>query len=402
MRYQVLADPAFAELREAGPARFPLLPLEAAESSPNPRSQGGKHRRRLAEPELAAPSRQVATNIGDHPVQVDTPVPFREFPNSLLEPQERFRRYAPFRLLAAGEAKPQKLPLRWSSYGAFRLVDLELELAGDETRDALHHTFAGAATAEVDVTVVGVPHKAETASLKFLVQVIQHEVAQQRRNRTPLWSPFFRRTHQPVLHDLGVQERPKEFEHAFVFHSLGNASHQHGVIDSVEKLLQINIDGAAVTFGDVRLGLGHCLMSTAPRTEAIALLGERLLPTPLKDLKDCLLEEAVECLWDTELAHASVVLRNLDAFHWLGSVGSREQLFSDLGPATFHVLRQLADGHPINRRIRVGDRSGLRSRVGRAVPNDALLLRCPLLTSVPRSVHLTAHPVPKTRKDLPG
>src|SRR5690606_22964956 len=129
----------------------------------------GKHRRRLAEPEVAAPSRQVTTKIGDHLVQADTPVPFREFPNSLLEPQERFWRDAPFRLLAAGEAEPQKLPFRWSGHGAFRLVDFELELVGDESCDDLHHTFTGAATADIDVAVVSVPHEAETASLQFFV-----------------------------------------------------------------------------------------------------------------------------------------------------------------------------------------------------------------------------------------
>ena len=55
------------------------------------------------------------------------------------------------------------------------------------------------------------------------------------------------------------------FEHAFVFHSFGDASHQHVVIDSVEKFLQINVDGVAVTCGDVRLGLGDCLVGTAAR-----------------------------------------------------------------------------------------------------------------------------------------
>ena len=101
-------------------------------------------------------------------------------------------------------------------------------------------------------------------------------------------SSFVRRTDEPILHHSGIQECPNELEHLFVIHPLGNASQQHVVVDPVKELFQVNIDGVAVAFGDVRLGLGHCLMSTAPRAEAIALPGERLIPTLLKD---CLLEE---------------------------------------------------------------------------------------------------------------
>jgi hypothetical protein len=60
-------------------------------------------------------------------------------------------------------------------------------------------------------------------------------------------------TNKPVFHHPGVEERPDEFEHTLIGHSRGDARHQAVVIDSVEKLFEIEIDHDVVALGDVTL-----------------------------------------------------------------------------------------------------------------------------------------------------
>jgi hypothetical protein len=50
----------------------------------------------------------------------------------------------------------------------------------DETWDASPHTLASFRTANVDMTVVRVPHEAMASPLKFAVHFIQHQIREQR------------------------------------------------------------------------------------------------------------------------------------------------------------------------------------------------------------------------------
>ena len=54
--------------------------------------------------------------------------------------------------------------------------------------------------------------------------------------------PLIHRTDQTVFHHPGVEKRPDEFKHTLIGHPGGNARHQAVVIDSVEKLFEIEID----------------------------------------------------------------------------------------------------------------------------------------------------------------
>jgi hypothetical protein len=76
-----------------------------------------------------------------------------------------------------------------------------------------------------------------------------------------------------------------EFEHTLIGHSRGDARHQAVVIDSVEKLFEIEIDQNVVALGDVNLRLSHRLMGGAPRSKAVTVLGKRQAP-PLLGLID--------------------------------------------------------------------------------------------------------------------
>jgi hypothetical protein len=82
----------------------------------------------------------------------------------------------------ARACETQELPLLWPCHRAFRLVDLQLEPVGQEPAHRGHDPLAGTATANVNVTVVGIAAEAVTPAFQFLVEIIEHEVAQQGRN----------------------------------------------------------------------------------------------------------------------------------------------------------------------------------------------------------------------------
>src|SRR5262249_39757926 len=81
--------------------------------------------------------------------------PASDVPNPRLEWRQSLRRDAPLACVIR-DAKPQDLPLLWSRHRALRLVDLQLELAGQESAHAGHNPVASTATASVNVAVIGI------------------------------------------------------------------------------------------------------------------------------------------------------------------------------------------------------------------------------------------------------
>ena len=121
-------------------------------------------------------------------------------------------------------------------------------------------------------------------ALQLAVELVKHEIAEQWRKWTSLWSPFHARTNQPVLHHPSIQECPDEFQQPLVLNPFGDLTHQLVVRNSIEKFLQIEINAPAVTLGDVLLCLCHCLMSRPSWPEPVAVIGKRPVPLPLQNL----------------------------------------------------------------------------------------------------------------------
>ena len=66
------------------------------------------------------------------------------------------------------------------------LIDFELELYLQESTDTSHDTPSRPRTPDQDDKVIGVPGKSEPSTLKFLVQVIEKNIGQKRRQRATL------------------------------------------------------------------------------------------------------------------------------------------------------------------------------------------------------------------------
>jgi len=105
---------------------------------------------------VSEPSSQVGRDLLDHLREADATGSACLFPNPLLEASDSLGGDPPPRLPFMGEAESEKLSLPRSSYGALRLVYLELEPVRDEVRNAFHHSQSRSLAADVDVTVVGI------------------------------------------------------------------------------------------------------------------------------------------------------------------------------------------------------------------------------------------------------
>jgi hypothetical protein len=75
--------------------------------------------------------------------------------------------------------------------------------------------------------------------------------------RSFLRSPFHAGADQPVLHHSGIQECPNESQQPFVPDPLRDPTHEFAGIDSIEKLLRIEVNTPAMARGNILLSLCH-------------------------------------------------------------------------------------------------------------------------------------------------
>src|SRR6202045_4898052 len=154
-----------------------------AQSSADPRFQVREHAWGLAEAEVAAPSNEVWREVLDQLRQADPPCPAGQVPDLHLEFVEGFWRDAPLAPLIR-DAEAQELALLRSRYCAFRLVDRQPQLRGQEPAHRGHHPLTGATAANIDIAVVRVAAETVTPAGQLLVEIVEHEVAQEGREHS--------------------------------------------------------------------------------------------------------------------------------------------------------------------------------------------------------------------------
>src|SRR5215469_2486275 len=89
-------------------------------------------------------------------------------------------------------------------------------------------------------------------------------------------------------------------------------------------------------------------MSRPSRPEPVAVFGKRPVPPPLQNLHHRLLDESIQHRRDAKLSHPSVRLGDFHPPYRFRLIGPVQQLFPDGWPVLFQVVRDSADGHPIN------------------------------------------------------
>src|SRR4051794_34331692 len=184
---------------------------------------------------------------------------------------------------------------------------------------------------------------------KFAIQLVQHEIRKQRRERATLRGALPASLEQPVIQHTGRQIASDEPKHPPVLDARRHAGHEFVVIDPVEKLRQVYIDNELIAFGDIGLRLCHRLLGRASWPEAVTVLAERRVPQRLKPLEHRLLDDAIDHGWNAESTLPSAPgLWDHHPTHRLRLVAPLEQVMFDLRPARFEDVRELPNGDPVD------------------------------------------------------
>lgn len=117
---------------------------------------------------------------------------------------------------------------------------------------------------DVDTSVVGVAHEAVPAPIELPVEVVEHDVTEQRQSGA-LRGPLLARLHDPALHDARFQVCPDQLEHLLVLDPSCDPRHQSVVLHSIEKRVEIKIDTPHLAIGDELACPLDSVMLRAPR-----------------------------------------------------------------------------------------------------------------------------------------
>src|SRR3989338_5220367 len=132
--------------------------------------------------------------------------------------------------------------------------------------------------AHVDVAVVGVADKLVPTTFKLTVELVEHEIRQEWRERAALRYAVFTRCHETIEQYSCRKVLPDEFPNGFVLHSLHDKTHEDVMVDPVEEFLQIDVDDHLVSALDVPLHFLDRAVRTSLRTETVAVLRKRGVP----------------------------------------------------------------------------------------------------------------------------
>ena len=131
---------------------------------------------------------------------------------------------------------PRNFTSSTSTNLAFLAVDLQFEFLLDEFADTAHHPVRRFRRPDEDIAVIGVSAKLKSTSLQFLIQLVEHHVAEQRTQRTTLNRAFFSELHHTVHHHSATQNYPDQTEYPFVGNMAREQIDEAVMVHSVEKL----------------------------------------------------------------------------------------------------------------------------------------------------------------------
>ena len=212
----------------------------------------------------------------------------------------------------------------------------------DEARDALPSPADRAFAANVNVTVVRIANKAMSAALQLPVEFVEHrDSSSNGESGPPCGVPSPARTDQPVSPSLpAFRNAADQLQQTLVLHPSWRSGPSVCRVDSIEELLQIEIDHPA-------LALSRCTAAPEPppdapptRSKPIAVFGERR--------SHCLCRTCITACWIKRSSTVgmpsfripSVRLRDFHPPHRFRFVGPVQQLLPNSRPVLLQVVAQ--------------------------------------------------------------
>ena len=165
----------------------PNVPEVTAQTATNPGVEFFKQRAHLGKTKVRLPAEKKGPQVVYNHLHSPSEGSESLFPNALLHCIERLR--TDFSPQPTIKRESEKGPLPWPSDRAFRLVDRELKPVRKKSGDALQDSFPSLSAADVNVTVVRIPHKPPATSFEFPIQLIRKQIRQKRREWAALRGP---------------------------------------------------------------------------------------------------------------------------------------------------------------------------------------------------------------------
>jgi hypothetical protein len=193
----------------------------------------------------------------------------------------------------AAQSKPQELTFPGPPDSAFSHIHLQPQVLLDPVLNRRQRPFRRCLTAYVDIAVIGIPTVTVPAPIQFLIECVQVNVGQQRRQRSTLRRTLFAGHHHPLHHRAPSQEFPDQPEHRFVADGGSQPSHQDVVIDMVEELGNVHIDHPVFPLACEFLRGSHGVGHASSRSKPVAVVAEQGFEDRRQHLQQQLLNEPI-------------------------------------------------------------------------------------------------------------
>jgi site-specific DNA recombinase len=159
--------------------------------------------------------------------------------------------------------------------------------------------------------------------------------------------PFMALNAYAVPHHPRFQKAPDDPQQPLVAHMSGQTGHEHIVIHSVEKLLQVDIHYYAPSFGYILRRLLYRLMRVSPTSKSVARLRKGRLQYPLQHLEHRLLYQPVYHRGYPQPPLPASWLLYFLAKHRSRLIAPVQQRPNKLLPVLLQPSVQLSNTHPV-------------------------------------------------------
>src|ERR1700692_1589112 len=174
----------------------------------------------------------------------------------------------------AVQSKAEELTFPSPPRPALGGVHLQSQMLLNPVLNRGQRPFRRCLTVDVNVTVIRISAVGMPPLIQFLVERVQIDIGQQRRQRSALRRTLLTGYNYPVLHRSPPQVLPNQPQYPFVPDRGSNPAHHDVVIDVVEELCDVNIHHPILPSLRVLLCGQHGILCFAPRPKPMTVLTE--------------------------------------------------------------------------------------------------------------------------------
>src|SRR5690606_26976626 len=142
----------------------------------------------------------------------------------------------------------------------------------DERYNILQGAWGASLAFTKDDHVISVTCKAMSTLFEFLIQFVEHDIAQNRIERTHLRHAHLRLFKPMVRNYTGIEVFMNERNNPSILYRSRNDFNQLIMIDSIKELFKVHLNGICMAIDDVSLTSPQSLVCASPWSESEAII----------------------------------------------------------------------------------------------------------------------------------